>query len=84
MEDLYEPAIVPDTFVTGLSHIEHVGGGCLRFVLYVERAVDGRRCRMVVDRIVMHSEMLPDAIAKALAAVSNEDVTDGVHSMKSH
>lgn len=74
--ELIEPVIIPDTFVSGLSHVEHVGGGCLRFVLYVDRIIDGVACRMIVDRIIMHADALPDAISKALAACTADNAAE--------
>ncbi|MGE0290391.1 MAG: hypothetical protein AB7I42_25090 [Bradyrhizobium sp.] len=61
---LVEIAVVPDTFVSGLAHIEDIGGGCLRFVCFVCQDGD----RIVAARIVMPADALPDAIKKALAA----------------
>jgi hypothetical protein len=53
---------VPDMFVSGLASIESVGGGNLRFTLYALQKVDGRNERVVVGRIIMSAEAVPDAM----------------------
>lgn len=46
---LIETAIVPDIFVSGVAYTEHIGGGCLRHVLYANEM----NHRLLVAKIVM-------------------------------
>lgn len=62
-----------DVFVSGLECIEPVGGGCLRFVLFVNQVIDGVNVRVSLDHaVVMPIDALPDAIGKALMALGRQ------------
>jgi hypothetical protein len=62
-----------DVFASGLERIEIVGGGCLRFVMYAMEQIEGRMCRVEMERaIVMPLDALPDAIGKALMAMGRQ------------
>lgn len=73
--------LVPETFTSGLSHVELIGGGCARFVLYSNQSNGEAVDRLVVARIVMPLEAVPDAIRKALAAASHEIVAGALQRM---
>jgi len=56
----------PDMFVSGLDHVELIGNGCARFVLYVnvpeEECEGGRR----FYPLVMPVSEVPDAVRKSM------------------
>jgi hypothetical protein len=60
-----------NVFISGLDHIEAIGGGMLRFVLYINIANEaGLLDAIPLDfDIVMPASALPDAIGKALSAM---------------
>lgn len=65
----------PDIFASGLHSIEHAGGGCFRFVLYVNKIIDGKTVRVLVDPgVVMPIDAIPDAIGKTLMALGRQVV----------
>lgn len=70
-QKLVELSVIPDMFITGLSHIETAGGSCLRFVCYVVQQEDGKEIRVHNLSVIMPREELPDAIQKALAITAN-------------
>jgi hypothetical protein len=64
-----------DVFVAGLERIESAGGGCLRFVLYVEGAAgpDGALQRLPAPvNVIAPLSAVPDAIGKMLAAIGRQ------------
>lgn len=74
---LAEPIAVPDVFVSGLSHIEMIGGGCVRFVCYSIRLhEDGTEgTPVIVAKIVMPLDALPDAISKAMGTLTSVTIS---------
>lgn len=68
---LIEPVAVPDVFVSGLSHIEQLEGGNLRFVCYISTPMpNGEREYAIAAKIVIPVESVPDAIQKAMEAAA--------------
>lgn len=62
---------VQDQYVSGMSHVEVLSGGCSRYVFYTdERGEDGNLHRTVSLRLVMPVEALPDAVMKSCSAAS--------------
>lgn len=58
-----------DVFVSGLNHVELIGGGCARFVCYtVDQEDGGDGCRRISLTFIVPIAALPDAIRKAIAA----------------
>lgn len=60
-----------DVYVSGLSHIELIGGGCARFVCYVVKTVDGKAVKEPRTSIIMPLDMVPDAVQKTIKATSS-------------
>lgn len=70
---LIEPASVPDIYVSGLSHIDLVGGGCASFVCYRNQIEeDGKVFKVPRVNIIMPMTEIPDAIRKALLVPVHE------------
>lgn len=62
-----------DIYVSGLSHIELIGGGCARFVCYVVKTdADGKAVREPRTSLIMPLDMVPDAVEKTLKATTGE------------
>lgn len=60
-----------DIYVSGLSHIELIGGGCARFVCYVIKTDSaGKAIREPRTSIIMPLDMVPDAVQKTVKATS--------------
>lgn len=69
---LAEPIAVLDTFTSGLGRVEVMKGGCVRFIVYVESTMeDGTVENIVVAKIVMPLDAVPDAIAMAGSATAS-------------
>lgn len=62
---------VPDTFVSGLGSVEHIGGGCYRFTMFSEQDVDGQRELVVALRVVVSKESIPEAMHMAATATGS-------------
>lgn len=62
-----EPIAVPDTYVSGIAHIEQMGGGLMRFTLFAghHNLSDNEPERVIVSRIIMTKE----DVKKAMLAV---------------
>lgn len=60
--DFIEPFGVPDVFVTGLGHAEHIGGGNWRFTFFVDQEVGGNREMVVAAKIIMPADALQAAM----------------------
>lgn len=68
VELLSEPVHVPDNYVSGLSHIEDLGDGMLRFTFYKRQmSTYGVEEYVIADRIILSST----AVAKALKSTMN-------------
>jgi hypothetical protein len=63
--DMLELRGVPDTFVTGLGAVEHIGGGNYRFTFFTCQDVQGRQEKVIAAKVIMSIETLPDAIHMA-------------------
>lgn len=64
-----DPFGVTDIFVSGLATVEDIGGGALRFVFFsLQHKPDGAEERIVVAKIIMLTESLPDAVLKSARA----------------
>lgn len=63
-----------DLFICGLDRIESIGGGMLRFVLFVnfENECGAMEKSPAEIDIVMPASALPDAIGKAIVAVGRQ------------
>jgi hypothetical protein len=87
MRGLIEPIPVQDIFVSGIGAIEKIGGGNLRFYLYVEQqSDDGTQSeKILVAKIVAPASAVPDAIMKMVGVIGAKEppiiplVTDLVH-----
>lgn len=61
----------PEFFVSGLDHIELIGGGCARFVWFVNQTDDeGNVRRQPVLNVVVPVDAFPDAILQATMALA--------------
>lgn len=62
-----------DVFVSGVERVEDAGGGCLRFVLFAWRVVDGKQVRAELDvAIVMPAAAVPEGIGKSMMALGRK------------
>lgn len=68
--ELMDVLAVPDTFVSGLGTVEPIGGGNWRFTFFVSQEVGGDTVNVVVSKLVMSIEALPEAIHKAASTTS--------------
>jgi hypothetical protein len=64
-----EPVIVPDVFASDLLKIEFLGPN-VRFVLGVNHYEGSEVDHLVVAKVVMPIEAIPDAIKRVLAALA--------------
>ncbi len=76
---LVEYGVVGNVYASGLAEIEDIGGGCLRFVCYVNARPAGDPEappeRVVVAKIVAPVSAVPDAVMKMIQAVGGIAVT---------
>jgi hypothetical protein len=70
MPELMDVLAVPDTFVSGLGTVEPIGGGNWRFTMFVNQEVAGGTVKVVVAKLVMSIDALPEAIHKAASTTS--------------
>lgn len=73
--DMIEPVPAPEIFCSGLGGVEDIGGGCLRFYLYVmQRPVEavGPPQRVIVAKVIAPASAVPDAILKMLASIGRD------------
>lgn len=64
---LVEPAIVPDTFISGISRIEYATAGVVRLTFFtVQEDLDGQKERLVVLRVVMTESDMKDCARHVL------------------
>ena len=74
---LVELSTVQDVFCTGIARIENLGGGCFRFVLFVDQQdTDGRPERVVVERLIIHRENVPRAVRQMLTIAGTPFITE--------
>ena len=66
---LTDPLNITDTFASGMSEVEDLGGGCFRFTLFARHYAGNREERVIVARIVMPREAIPPALLMAAKAV---------------
>lgn len=66
-----EPIAVPDIFVTSLSEVEDLGGGCFRFTFCCnQRSIHGGQMeRVVVARLVATADAVPAALFTAAKGI---------------
>lgn len=70
-EMLSEPIVVPDTFVSGISHLEDLGDGNFRVVLYArQHSPYGGEDFVIVAKLIMPSSAIINGINTAKAALS--------------
>lgn len=73
MRGMHEVTPIQDIFCSGIGAIEHIGGNCLRFYLYVlqmpEDGGDGQPEKVVVAKLIAPISAVPDAILQMMAAV---------------
>jgi hypothetical protein len=81
---LVEPAIVPDTYVSGLYDVEDLGDGTFRFTFFAkQRSVhDGKEERVVVARIVIGASAILHAAKWALSAIGMRCYCAALHLVK--
>lgn len=73
MRGLSEIIPIQDVYVSGLGAIEHVGGGNLRFVLYVNQENDdGQVEKVVVAKFIGPMSSLPEAVMKSVASLGEK------------
>lgn len=66
-------AQISTIFASGLERIEHAGGGCLRIVLFENKAINGIMERIqIVPDVIIPIDALPDAIGKAMMALGRQ------------
>lgn len=70
MPELVDVLAVPDTFVSGLGSVEPIGGGNWRFTMFVNQEVAGDTVKVVVAKLVISIDALPEAIHMAAKATS--------------
>lgn len=70
MSVMSEPAIVPDTFVTGRLQPEDLGNGNWRMTFYVQqKSFEGVEECVVVSRLIMPSETILRLIPATMKAL---------------
>lgn len=71
---MVEPVPAPEIFCSGLGGVEEIGGGCLRFYLYVMQSpVDGGpQERVIVAKVIAPASAVPDAVLQMLKAIGRE------------
>lgn len=72
---MIEPVPAPEIFCSGLGGVEDIGGGCLRFYLYVMQAPfesSGPAERVIVAKVIAPSSAVPEAILQMLKAIGQE------------
>jgi hypothetical protein len=77
MRGMHEVTPIQDIFCSGIGAIEHIGGNCLRFYLYVSQTPesgDGPQEKVVVAKIVAPISAVPEAILQMIAAVGDHAV----------
>lgn len=71
---LIEPVPAPEIFCSGLGGIEDIGGGCLRFYLYVlQQPVEFPDCapqKVIVAKVIAPAAAVPDAVQQMVRAIS--------------
>jgi aromatic ring-opening dioxygenase LigB subunit len=73
--DLASADVRHDTYFDGVDHFENMDGGNIRVICYVNRIVDGKRTRVILDHgLVMPASAFPDAIGKALMQLARQVV----------
>ena len=69
-ELLSEPVVVPDIFVSGLSHLEDMGDGNWRLVMYSrQKSPYGGEDFVVVAKLVAPTRAILDGVRTALMAL---------------
>lgn len=75
---MIEPVPAPEIFCSGLGGVEDIGGGCLRFYLYVMQQpiedMQGPPQRVIVAKIIAPASAVPEAIGKMLQAIGEKAV----------
>lgn len=71
---MVEPVPAPEIFCSGLGEVEDIGGGCLRFYLYVmQRPVEGGVAeRVIVAKVIAPSAAVPEAVLQMLRAMGRD------------
>jgi hypothetical protein len=77
MRELQEVVPIVDTLCSGIGAIERLGGGLLRFWLYVEQTCpeNGVTQKVVVAKIVAPTSAVPDAVLQMIASISDSAAT---------
>lgn len=77
MRGMYEVVPKEDILCSGIGAIERLGGGLLRFWLYVEQTSDetGQTEKLVIAKVVAPSSAVPDAVMKMIAAITEPNAT---------
>jgi hypothetical protein len=73
--EIHETVALQDIFVSGTGLIEDIGGGCVRLYLTTRAPVctPGEKLESIlVAKIVMPREALPELIAHTTAAMKNQ------------
>lgn len=76
--DMIEPVPAPEIFCSGLGGIEDIGGGCLRFYLYVMQQpveTEGPPQKVIVAKVIAPASAVPDAVGKMLSAIGHQATT---------
>lgn len=69
-ELLSEPAVVQDTYASGLSHVEDIGDGMWRLVFYSrQQSVYGGEEYVVVSRLICTTQSMLIGIKTAMEAI---------------
>lgn len=61
---------VRDIFVSGLGSVENIGGGCFRFTMFSVQEMHGKQEMVVVAKIIMAAEAIPEAMHMAATATN--------------
>jgi hypothetical protein len=68
--ELMDVLAVPDTFVSGLGSVEPIGGGNWRFTMFVNQEIGGNTVRVVVAKIVVSIDAVPEGMHMSAMATS--------------
>lgn len=71
MRGLSEIVPIQDTVISGLGAIERLGGNMYRFWFYIEQTSDdGEMEKIVVSKLIAPASVIPDAVMKTIAAIT--------------
>lgn len=74
---LIEQVIIQDTFVSGVDHIETIGGECARLVWYVEEVDGNSPTRTTTVKLMIPHKCMPIVARKLLRYMAAQCIEIG-------